>query len=43
MVTHCKTFKDGAGIYGSDAKDFDAIMYNAPYYLQVVSAGNDGE
>ena len=26
----------------SDARDFDAIMYNAPYYLQVVSAGNDG-
>ena len=34
--------QSGAGIYGSDAKDFDAIMYNAPYYLQVVSAGNDG-
>ena len=34
--------QNGAGIYGSDAKDFDAIMYNAPYYLQVVSAGNDG-
>ena len=34
--------QDGAGIYGSDARDFDAIMYNAPYYLQVVSAGNDG-
>ena len=33
---------DGAGIYGYDAKEFDAIMYNAPYYLQVVSAGNDG-
>ena len=33
---------DGAGIYGFDAKEFDDIMYNAPYYLQVVSAGNDG-
>ena len=32
----------GAGVYGYDAKEFDAIMYNAPYYLQVVSAGNDG-
>ena len=37
-----ENIQDGAGIYGSDAKDFDAIMYNAPYYLQVVSAGNDG-
>ena len=34
--------QNGAGIYGFDAKEFDAIMYNAPYYLQVVSAGNDG-
>ena len=34
--------QNGAGIYGYDAKEFDAIMYNAPYYLQVVSAGNDG-
>tara|TARA_B100000787_G_scaffold133180_1_gene102028 strand:- start:500 stop:3817 length:3318 start_codon:yes stop_codon:yes gene_type:complete len=34
--------QSGAGVYGSDAKDFDDIMYNAPYYLQVVSAGNDG-
>ena len=33
--------QNGAGIYGFDAKEFDAIMYNAPYYLQVVSAGND--
>ena len=32
----------GAGVYGYDAKEFDAIMYNAPYYLQVVSAENDG-
>ncbi len=30
------------GAYLNDAKDFDGIMYNAPYYLQVVSAGNDG-
>ncbi|MDB4226571.1 S8 family serine peptidase, partial [Flavobacteriaceae bacterium] len=30
------------GAYLSDARDFDDIMYNAPYYLQVVSAGNDG-
>jgi len=37
-----ENIQDGAGIYGSDARDFDAIMYNAPYYLQVVSAGNDG-
>ena len=33
---------NGAGVYGFDAKEFDDIMYNAPYYLQVVSAGNDG-
>ena len=30
------------GAYLFDARDFDDIMYNAPFYLQVVSAGNDG-
>ena len=30
------------GAYLQDARDFDEIMYNAPYYLQVVSCGNDG-
>jgi len=30
------------GAYGSDAQDWDDIMYNAPYYLMVVAAGNDG-
>ena len=30
------------GAYLYDARDFDDIMYNAPFYLQVVSAGNDG-
>jgi hypothetical protein len=30
------------GQYGSDARDWDAIMRNAPYYLMVVAAGNDG-
>lgn len=30
------------GAYLQDAKDFDEIMYNAPFYLQVISAGNDG-
>ncbi len=31
------------GQYGQDAVDFDGIMYNAPYYLMVVAAGNDGD
>ncbi len=30
------------GQYGQDARDWDAIMRNAPYYLMVVAAGNDG-
>lgn len=31
------------GQYGQDAHDWDAIMHNAPYYLMVVAAGNDGD
>ncbi len=31
------------GAYGSDANDWDNVMYNAPYYLMVVAAGNDGD
>lgn len=30
------------GCYDSDAQSWDIIAYNAPYYLPVVSAGNDG-
>ena len=30
------------GQYGSDARDWDILMYNSPYYLQIKSAGNDG-
>ena len=30
------------GAYTSYARDWDNIMYNAPYYLMVASAGNDG-
>ena len=30
------------GQYGQDARDWDGIMYNAPYYLMMVAAGNDG-
>jgi len=30
------------GAYLDESKAYDEIMYNAPYYLQVVSAGNDG-
>jgi len=33
---------DWFGQYGEDAHNWDAIMYNAPYYLMVVAAGNDG-
>jgi len=29
------------GYYDSNARDMDAIAYNAPYYLPVCSAGND--
>ena len=31
------------GQYGQDAHDWDAILHNAPYYLMVVAAGNDGQ
>ncbi|MDO7170754.1 S8 family serine peptidase [Mariniflexile sp. AS56] len=31
------------GCYNSDAVNWDQIAYNAPYYLQVTSAGNSGE
>ncbi|MBN4084759.1 S8 family serine peptidase [Flavobacteriaceae bacterium AH-315-B10] len=30
------------GAYIQESKDWDDIMYNAPYYLMVVAAGNDG-
>lgn len=30
------------GQYGSDARDWDQLLYNSPYYLQIKSAGNDG-
>ncbi len=30
------------GAYRGEARQWDEIMYNAPYYLQVTSAGNDG-
>ena len=30
------------GQYGSDARDWDLLMYASPYYLQIKSAGNDG-
>ena len=30
------------GAYLSPARDWDQLMYNAPYYLMVNSAGNDG-
>ncbi len=30
------------GAYREDARDWDNLMYNAPYYLMVNSAGNDG-
>lgn len=30
------------GAYITDSRDWDALMYNAPYYLMVVAAGNDG-
>lgn len=30
------------GAYDSNSRDWDEIMYNAPYYLMVVAAGNDG-
>jgi hypothetical protein len=30
------------GGYISESRDWDNILYNAPYYLMVVAAGNDG-
>lgn len=30
------------GAYGNDARNWDQIMFNAPNYLMVVAAGNDG-
>lgn len=36
-------FKEEIGVYNFLAITWDEIMYNAPYYLMVVSAGNDGE
>lgn len=30
------------GCYNSDAVDWDQVAYDAPYYLMVVSAGNNG-
>lgn len=30
------------GAYITESRDWDAVMYNAPYYLMVVAAGNDG-
>ncbi|MDN3723221.1 GEVED domain-containing protein [Aequorivita sp. SDUM287046] len=30
------------GAYITDSRDWDEVMYNAPYYLMVVAAGNDG-
>ena len=30
------------GAYITDSRDWDNVMYNAPYYLMVVAAGNDG-
>lgn len=30
------------GAYIQDSHDWDNLMYNAPYYLMVVAAGNDG-
>lgn len=33
---------DQFGQYWLDARDWDELMYNAPYYLMMVAAGNDG-
>ncbi|WP_136669106.1 GEVED domain-containing protein [Flavobacterium sp. H122] len=30
------------GAYIDDSRDWDNLLYNAPYYLMVVAAGNDG-
>lgn len=32
-----------AGAYIGESRDWDALMYNSPYYLMVTSAGNDGQ
>ncbi len=31
------------GAYHSESRSWDVVMYNAPYYLMVTSAGNDGD
>jgi hypothetical protein len=31
------------GAYVTDSRDWDQVLYNAPYYLMVVAAGNDGD
>lgn len=31
------------GAYITDSRAWDQVMYNAPYYLMVVAAGNDGQ
>jgi serine protease AprX len=31
------------GCYNTEARTWDDVAYNAPYYLAVVSAGNDGQ
>jgi len=31
------------GAYASDSRDWDVVMNNAPYYLMVVAAGNEGD
>jgi len=30
------------GAYNSEARDWDILMYNSPFYLPVIAAGNDG-
>ncbi|MFO7864714.1 MAG: S8 family serine peptidase [Salinivirgaceae bacterium] len=30
------------GAYVADSRDWDEVLYNAPYYLMCVAAGNDG-
>jgi hypothetical protein len=31
------------GAYMTESRDWDNLMYNSPYYLMVVAAGNDGD
>ncbi|NOQ26760.1 MAG: S8 family serine peptidase [Bacteroidales bacterium] len=31
------------GAYTADSRDWDEVMYNAPYYLMCVAGGNDGD